>query len=119
MNDMNWHAVLTEIVLLAMTCVIAMVDLWVKSERRTPTYLLSLATLVAVGALHLSHWQDGITLYAMQGMVVADPMGHLLALFATIASATTMPCIAYSVMPSCQCDRCSAPTATRVASDNR
>jgi NADH-quinone oxidoreductase subunit N len=86
MNDMNWHAVLPEIILLAMTCVIAMVDLWVKSERRTPTYLLSLATLVAVGALHLSHWQDGITLYAMQGMVVADPMGHLLALFATIAT---------------------------------
>jgi NADH-quinone oxidoreductase subunit N len=86
MNDMNWHAVLPEIILLAMTCVIAMVDLWVRSERRTPTYLLSLATLVAVGALHLSHWQDGITLYAMQGMVVADPMGHLLALFATIAT---------------------------------
>ncbi|HKX95294.1 MAG TPA: NADH-quinone oxidoreductase subunit NuoN [Methylibium sp.] len=86
MNDMNWHAVLPEIVLLAMTCVIAMVDLWVKSERRTPTYLLSLATLVAVGALHLSHWQGGHTLYAMQGMVVADPMGHLLALFATIAT---------------------------------
>jgi len=86
MNDMNWHAVLPEIVLLAMSCVIAMVDLFVRSPRRMPTYLLSLATLVAVGALHLSHWQEATTLYAMQGMVVADPLGHLLALFATLAT---------------------------------
>lgn len=86
MNDMNWHAVLPEIILLAMTCVIALVDLFVRSERRTPTYVLSLATLIGVGALHLTHWQEGTTLYAMQGMFVADPMGHFLALSATIAT---------------------------------
>jgi NADH-quinone oxidoreductase subunit N len=85
MNDLNWLAVLPEITLLAMTCVIALVDLYVTSPRRTATYLLSLATLVVVGAMHLMHYQTGNTSYAMQGMVVADPMGHLLAFFATIA----------------------------------
>jgi NADH-quinone oxidoreductase subunit N len=85
MTDMNWHAVLPQIVLLALSCVIALADLFVTSERRRPTYLLSLFTLVAVGAVQLYQYQEGLTLYAMQGMVVADPMGHLLGFFATVA----------------------------------
>jgi NADH-quinone oxidoreductase subunit N len=85
MNDLNWLVLLPEITLLTMTCVIALVDLYVTSPRRTVTYLLSLATLVVVGAMHLMHYQTGNSVYAMQGMVVADPMGHLLAFFATIA----------------------------------
>ncbi len=90
MNDMNWHAVTPEIVLLAMGCVIALVDLFSTSPQRTLTYRLSLLTLVAVAALHLAHFDSGTTLYAMQGMVVADAMGHLLAFFATVAMAVTL-----------------------------
>jgi NADH-quinone oxidoreductase subunit N len=90
MNDMNWLAVYPEIVLLAMTCVIALVDLYSHSPKRTLTYLLSLATLVAVAVMHLSYFRGGFTLYAMQGMVVADPMGHLLAFFATVATFITL-----------------------------
>ena len=82
MTEMNWLAVYPEILLLAMACVIAVVDLFVASERRTPTYVLSLLTLVAVAVMHLAYFQGGFTLYAMQGMVVSDPMGHLLAFFA-------------------------------------
>ena len=41
MNEMNWLAIAPEIVLLAMACVVAMVDLWVTHPRRTPTYLLA------------------------------------------------------------------------------
>jgi NADH-quinone oxidoreductase subunit N len=85
MNQMNWSAVGPEIVLLAMACVVAMVDLWVTHPRRLPTYLLTQASLAGVALMHLWAFNDGATVYAMQHMVVADPMGHLLGLFATIA----------------------------------
>jgi len=85
MNQMNWSAVGPEIVLLAMACVVAMVDLWVTHARRLPTYLLTQASLAGVALMHLWAFNDGATVYAMQHMVVADPIGHLLGLFATIA----------------------------------
>lgn len=90
MNDMNWIAVYPEMVLLGMTCLIAMVDLFSTSPKRTATYLLSLATLAVVATMHLAYFDGGFTLYAMQGMVVADPMGHLLAFFATVAMGVTL-----------------------------
>jgi len=85
MTQMNWLAVYPEIVLLVMGCTVAMVDLWVTHPSRLPTYLLTQASLVAVAAMHLWAYNDGATVYAMQRMVVADPMGHLLGFFATIA----------------------------------
>jgi len=85
MNQMNWSAVGPEIVLLAMACIVAMVDLWVAHPRRLPTYLLTQLTLAVVAAMHLYAFNAGDTVYAMQHMVVADPMGHLLGLFATLA----------------------------------
>jgi NADH-quinone oxidoreductase subunit N len=90
MTAMNWLAVYPEILLLVMACVVALVDLFVTDERRMPTYLLSLATLVAVGAMHLWHVNSGETLFAMGRMVVSDPMGHLLAFFATVATFVTL-----------------------------
>ncbi|HKX42392.1 MAG TPA: NADH-quinone oxidoreductase subunit NuoN [Burkholderiaceae bacterium] len=82
---MNWSAVYPDIVLLAMACVVAMVDLWVTDTRRTPTYWLTLVSVAVVGAMHLAAFNDGATVYAAQRMVVADPMGHLLGVFAAIA----------------------------------
>jgi NADH-quinone oxidoreductase subunit N len=90
MTEMNWLAVYPEILLLAMACLIAVVDLFVTSPQRTATYVLSLITLVAVAVMHLAYYQGGFTLYAMQGMVVSDPMGHLLAFFATLAVLVTL-----------------------------
>ena len=87
---MNWLAVTPEIVLLTMACVVAMVDLWVKHPRRTPTYLLTQASLAVVAAMHMWFFDQGTTLYAMQRMVVADPMGHLLGVFATVAMIVTL-----------------------------
>jgi len=50
-------------------------------------------TQVAVGvfaALHLASYAGGGTTYGMQGMVVTDPMGHLLAFFAAVAVMITV-----------------------------
>jgi NADH-quinone oxidoreductase subunit N len=85
MNLMNWQAVYPEIVLLTMACVVTMVDLWVTDPLKRLTYLLTQASLAAVGLLHLVAFNSGSTTYAMQRMVVADPMGHLLGFFAVIA----------------------------------
>lgn len=85
MEKMNWLAIAPEILLLVMALVVAMVDLWVTHPRRTPTYLLTQASLAVVAWLHIVRFDAGETVYAMQGMVVADPMGHLLAFFATLA----------------------------------
>ncbi|MFG6413436.1 NADH-quinone oxidoreductase subunit NuoN [Roseateles sp. DC23W] len=90
MNDMNWLAIYPEILLLAMSCVVALVDLWVTDEQRRPTYWLTQLTLLVVGVMHFFYYDAGQTTYAMQGMVVADPMGHLLAGFACIATMVTL-----------------------------
>ena len=90
MTAMNWLAVYPEIFLLVMTCVVALADLYVTDPKRTPTHVLTLLTLAGVGAMHWTYIQDGETLYAMNRMVVSDPMGHLLALFAVIAIAVTL-----------------------------
>ena len=85
MTQMNWPAVYPEMLLLAMACVVAMVDLWVEHPRRRPTYLLTQASLAVVALMHLMAFRAGDTVYAMQGMVVADPMGQLLGFFSVIA----------------------------------
>ena len=86
MNQMNWPAIYPELVLLGCALVVAMVDLWVDHPKRLPTYLLTQVSLVVVAALHLDAFNDGATVYAMQRMVVSDPMGHLLGFFASVAT---------------------------------
>lgn len=90
MNSMNWLAIQPEIVLLAMTCVVAVIDLFVKDSARRPTYWLAQLSILVVGAMHLCNFSSGLTVYAMQDMVVADPMGHLLSFFACLATFVTL-----------------------------
>ena len=90
MNNMNWLAISPGMVLLTMACVVALVDLWVTHPQRRPTYLLTQASLAVVAALYLVDSINGATLYAMQRMVVADPMGNLLGFFATVAVMITL-----------------------------
>ena len=85
MNDMNWLAIYPELVLLGMACEVALVDLWVKHPRRTPTYLLTQLTLAVVAVMHWLYFDGGFTVYGMQRMVVTDPLGHLLGVFAAIS----------------------------------
>jgi NADH-quinone oxidoreductase subunit N len=90
MNAMNWLVVYPEIVLLGMACLVAVVDLWVTDPARRLTFWMTQASMVVVGAMHLFYAHSGITLYGMNGMVVTDPMGHLLAFFACMAMAVTV-----------------------------
>ena len=90
---MNWQAVypvLPEIALLVMACVVAMTDLWVPGKDRIVTYCIAQASLGVIALGQLWFFYEGATYYAMQRMVVADPMGHLLGLFATLAMMTTL-----------------------------
>jgi len=89
-ESLNWLLVYPEIVLLAMACVVAIVDLYVTDPQRRVTYWLTQLTFVAVGALHLG-LIDGVKVpYGLQDMVVSDAMGHTLAFFACVATLVTV-----------------------------
>ncbi len=88
-DKFSWIAVSPEIILLVAICVIAMVDLGVKSASRTATYVLSLATLGLL-AISLVHAAGAGTVYGFDRMVVSDPMGNWLKCFATLATAVTL-----------------------------
>jgi NADH-quinone oxidoreductase subunit N len=73
-----------------MACVVTLADLFVKSPKRTGTYVLTLASLGGVALLHALYADAGQTLYGFGRMVVSDPMGHWLKCFATIAVMVTL-----------------------------
>jgi NADH-quinone oxidoreductase subunit N len=81
-----------EILLMVMACVIAMVDLGVKSRLRDLTYWLTMGTLAVVAWFTGELAVENQTLYAFGGMVVSDPMGNWLKCFATLAM---MVCLVY------------------------
>ena len=89
-DKLSWIAVFPEIVLLIMACVIALVDLGVKSPQRTLTYILTLLTLGVVAAVEAAYALDGQTLYGFSKMVVSDPMGSWLKCFGCIALMVTL-----------------------------
>ena len=78
-----------EILLLVMTCVIALLDLGVKTPMRGATYVLALLTLVVVAILTGNYAASGKTLTGFGGMVVSDPMGNWLKCFAAVAMIVT------------------------------
>src|SRR5258708_29589245 len=85
-------AVTPDILLLVMACLIAMLDLGVKSRLRTATYALTMLTLAAVAWLTAQAAVDGDTVYAFNKMVVSDPMANWLKCFSTISM---MVCLVY------------------------
>ena len=90
MSAMNWLVVYPEALLLLMACTVALVDLYVTDPKRRPTFWLTQLSLAAVAGLHWAYFDGGTTLYGMQRMMVGDPMGHLLAFFATVAVMITI-----------------------------
>src|SRR4051812_3245565 len=83
---------LPEIFLMVMTCVTMIADLFVKSERRTASYVLAQLTLVGCTALTLMVMigTGGALLYTFNGLFVADMMSHLLKLAAYIATSAAL-----------------------------
>lgn len=86
----NLAALYPELLLLMMTLVIAMLDLFVKSPRRTLTYVLSLSTMAVVAAMQAHDASSGTTVYSFGNMVVSDPMGNWLKCFSTLAVFVTL-----------------------------
>ena len=89
MNDMNWVAVYPEILLLALACVVALVDLFVTDPRRTTTYWLTQLSLAVVGVMHFAAMGDAPA-ETMQGMLVVDPLSHLLSGVSAVALIVTL-----------------------------
>ena len=89
-DKLSWVAVYPEVILLAMACIILLADLWVKTPKRTGTYIVTLVTLGVVAALQAAYALDGETFYGFGKMVVVDPMGSWLKCFACIALMMTL-----------------------------
>ena len=89
-DTLSWITVYPEIILLVMACVIALVDLGVKTPLRGTTYILTLLTLAVVAALQAFYAMQGETVYGFGKMVVSDPMGNCLKCFASVALMVSM-----------------------------
>jgi NADH-quinone oxidoreductase subunit N len=84
-DKLSWIAVLPEIILLVMACIILLADLWVKTPKRTGTYVVTLLTLGTVAVLQAYYALGGETFYGFGKMVVVDTMGSWLKCFSCIA----------------------------------
>jgi NADH-quinone oxidoreductase subunit N len=89
-DKLSWIAAYPEIMLLVMSCLIALVDLGVRSPLRGATYLLTLATLGCLAVLLGLEAASGRTIPGFGGMMVSDPMGNWLKCFATVAMMVTL-----------------------------
>ena len=93
MTQANWIVIQPEAWLLLAACFVTLVDLFVRDPERGITYWLTQAVAGIFSWLHLEAFSTGTTIYGLGGMVVADPLGHLLAGFAGIA---VMVAVAYA-----------------------
>ena len=90
MTPMNWSVIYPELWLLVMACVVLLADLFVRDPERKLTFWLTQTSIAVFAALHWADYQAGTTVYGMNGMVVVDPMGRLLAVFAALSVMVTL-----------------------------
>jgi NADH-quinone oxidoreductase subunit N len=83
-------SVYPEMILMGMACVVALVDLGVKTPGRNKSYAITQSTLAAVAVLQWQFAMSGATHYGFDNMLVSDPMGNWLKFFATIAVMVTL-----------------------------
>ena len=89
-DQYSWITVYPEIILLALACLIALVDLGVKSAGRTTTYWMTLATLALVAGIQAEYALSGLNQYGFGKLIVSDQMGNWLKCFATLAVLVTL-----------------------------
>jgi NADH-quinone oxidoreductase subunit N len=85
MTPMNWFVIYPEAWLLVAACAVLLADLFFTDPQRRPTFWLTQLSVAGFCAFHFNYFLSDSTAYGMQGMVVTDPMGHLLAFFAGVA----------------------------------
>ncbi len=90
LDKLSFYIAAPEIMLLVMACVIALVDLGVRTRLRQLTYVLTVVTLLAVAWLSAEFALSGATHAGFGGMIVSDPMGNWLKAFASIAVLVTL-----------------------------
>lgn len=89
-DQYSWITVYPEIILLALACVIALVDLGVKTAGRSTTYWMTLATLALVASIQAEYALSGLNQYGFSKLVVSDQMGNWLKCFASLAVLVTL-----------------------------
>lgn len=89
-SQFNFALVLPEIVLLVAALAILIIDAFSSDSRRTLTYTLSNATLVAVFVLSMWQWANGVSGTGFYGMVVVDSFAHFLKLVSYLGVFATL-----------------------------
>lgn len=82
----NFTPAIPEIFVLAMACLILIVDLFLREDNRIITYLLTQATLVGAAVFTLSSYPDQLTL-TFSDTFVRDRMGDVLKVFIYLVTA--------------------------------
>ena len=89
-DKLSWISVYPELIVLVMACVIALMDLGVRTPLRGATYAVTLLTLASVALLEAMFAASATTIYSFGNMLVSDAMGSWLKCFATIAVMVTL-----------------------------
>jgi len=89
-DPLSWITVYPEIILLALACVIMLVDLGDKTPGRTRTYWMTLATLALVAVIQAQYAISGLNQYGFGKLIISDQMGNWLKCFATLAVMVTL-----------------------------
>jgi NADH-quinone oxidoreductase subunit N len=90
MSAMNWSVVYPEMWLLVAACAVLLVDVFTTDEQRRPAFWLTQASIAIFVGLHLVDYSADVAGYGMKAMVVVDPMGRLLAIFAGLSVMLTL-----------------------------
>ena len=89
-DQYSWITVYPEIILLALACLILLVDLGVKTAGRSTTYWMTLATLALVAGIQAEYALSGLNQYGFSKLIVSDQMGNWLKCFAALAVLVTL-----------------------------
>jgi NADH-quinone oxidoreductase subunit N len=87
---LDWSVIRPEIWLLVAACGVLLADLFVDDPGRRPTFWMTQTVVAVFALLHLDRLAEGATQFGLGGMVVLDPMGHLLAVCAAVAVMITL-----------------------------
>jgi NADH-quinone oxidoreductase subunit N len=90
MTTPNLIPAYAEIFLTIAACAILLIDMFVKDEKRSLTYYLSLGALAVCAMISYSDYSAGTTVYTLSNMFISDPMANLLKVFSYVAVAFTL-----------------------------